>query len=206
MCKSAGKPARLSRVYWDPIFVPRLTDLLRDGDEDVRSEALYCLSTHQLDLDAQLPAYWKMVEEDGPAASKAMVLLNSRQDVALTREQLVRLLSSTNPPVRSLAAGRLCRENLDPNELALLLTNSLPHVRLLGLGALLRIGDKAAIERIVASLRDPNEAIRWMVRSNLRRLTGQKLGADPAAWEKWWAENKETFTPPPPGRAGLRRN
>ena len=105
-----------------------------------------------------------------------------------------------------MAARRLRAENLDPTELAPLLTNSQPHVRMLGLGALVRIGDKATIERIVSSLRDPSEAIRWMVRSNLRRITGQKLGADPAAWEKWWAENKETFAPPPPGRAGLRRN
>ena len=42
------------------------------------------------------------------------------------------------------------------------------------------------------------------MRSQLRRLTGQKLGADPAAWEAWWAANRETFTPSPPGRAGFR--
>jgi HEAT repeat protein len=200
------KACEAVRANWDPSFVPRLTDLLRDGDEDVRSEAFYCLSRHQLDLEAQQPAYRRMVEEDGPAAPKAMVLLNSRQDFPLTREQLVRLLSSTNLPVVSMAFGRLREDNLDPSELAPLLTSPLPHARLMGLGALVRIGDKAAVERLVAMLRDPNEAIRWMVRSNLRRFTGQKLGADPAAWEKWWAENKETFTPPPPGRAGLRRN
>jgi HEAT repeat protein len=186
---------------WNPIYVPRLTDLLRDGDEEVRSAAFSCLRVHILDLEAQLPAYRKMVEEDGLAAPMAMRLLGSRQDVAFTREQLVRLLSSTNLPVPSLAAERLLRENPDPNELAPLLTNSLPHLRLVGLNTLLRMGDKAAIDRIVSMLRDPNEAIRWMVRSNLRRLTGQKLGADPAAWEKWWTENKETFTPLPPGRA-----
>jgi hypothetical protein len=105
-----------------------------------------------------------------------------------------------------MAVARLREQNLDPSELAPLLTNSLPQSRILGLGALARSSDKAAIDRIVSMLRDPNEAVRWVVRSNLRRITGQKLGADPAAWEKWWAENKETFTPPPPGRAGLRRN
>jgi HEAT repeat protein len=191
---------------WDPVFVPRLTDLLRDSDEQVREAALFSLRPHEADLTAQLPAYRKMVEEDGPAAPKAMMLLSARRDAAFTREQLLRLMSSTNLPVVSMAVRRLREENLDPSELAPLLTNSLPQVRMLGLGALLRTGDKAAVERIVSMLRDPNEAIRWLVRSNLRRLTGQKLGADPVAWEKWWAENKETFAPPPPGRAGLRRS
>jgi hypothetical protein len=51
----------------------------------------------------------------------------------------------------------------------------------MGFGALTRIGDKAAVDRLVASLRVPNESIRWLVRSNLRRLPGQKIGADPAA-------------------------
>jgi HEAT repeat protein len=191
---------------WDTVFVPRLTDLLRDSDEQVREAALFSLRQHEADLTAQLPAYRKMVEEDGPAAPKAMMLLSARRDDAFTREQLLRLLSSTNLPVVSMAVARLREQNLDPSELAPLLTNSLPQSRILGLGALARSSDKAAIDRIVSMLRDPNEAVRWVVRSNLRRITGQKLGADPAAWEKWWAENKETFTPPPPGRAGLRRN
>ena len=191
---------------WDPVFVPRLTDLLRDSDEDVREAALFSLRPHEADLTAQLPAYRKMVEEDGSAAPKAMMLLSARRDDAFTREQLLRLLSSTNLPVVAMAVARLREQNLDPSELAPLLTNSLPQSRMFGLGALARSGDKAAIDRIVSMLRDPNEAVRWMVRSNLRRITGQKLGADPAAWEKWWAENKETFTPPLPGRAGFRRN
>jgi hypothetical protein len=63
------------------------------------------------------------------------------------------------------------------------------------LGSLARIGDKPAVERMVSMLHDPNEAIRWRVRSNLRGASGQMLGADPAAYEKWWAANKETFTP-----------
>jgi hypothetical protein len=70
----------------------------------------------------------------------------------------------------------------------------------------LRVGDKAAVEHLVSSLRDPDEAIRLMVRSNLRPLTRQKLGAAPAAWEDWWTENKEAFTPRPTGRPRLGRN
>jgi hypothetical protein len=71
------------------------------------------------------------------------------------------------------------------------------HIKLL-----LRVG----VEPLVSSLRDPDEAIRLMVRPYLRRLTGQKLGVDPATWEKWWAENKEIFTPRPTERSRLGRN
>jgi hypothetical protein len=193
-------------VNWDPLFAPSLTELLRDSDEDVRSSALNCLNSHQTDLETQLPALRKMVEEDGPAASKAMNLLTTRQDAGLTREQLVRLLSSTNLPVVLMALARLRENNLSPGELAPLLTSSLPHARLAALGALRRMGDKVAVEYMISCLRDPNEAIRWMVRSNPRRLTGQKLGADPAVWEKWWADNKETFTPPLAGSQRSERN
>jgi HEAT repeat protein len=82
-------------------------------------------------------------------------------------------------------------------ELSPLMTNSLPMARMMALGVLARIGDRAAVEAIVSMLRDPHETIRWRVRSTLRHLTGQKLGADPAAYEKWWAENKGTYVPRP---------
>jgi Uncharacterized protein conserved in bacteria (DUF2330) len=191
---------------WDPIFASQLTTLLRDSDNAVREAAFGCLRMNEPDLKAQLPALRKMVEEGGPAASKAIVLLPASPEVPLTREEWVRLFSSTNLPVVATAFSQLRYQNLTLDELAPLLANPLPQARLMGLGALARIGDKAAVDRIVASLHDPNEAIRWMVRSRLRQLTGQKLGADPAAWEKWWAENKETFVPQPAGRAGFRRN
>jgi HEAT repeat protein len=200
------KACEAVEMNWDPSFAAPLADLLRDSDNAVREEAFSCLRKHEADLKTQLPALRKMIEEDGPAASKAIVVLPTSQDVPMTREQLVGLFSSTNLPVVATAFSQLRYQNLTLNELAPLLASPLPHARLMGLGALVRIGDKAAIERIVASLHDPNEAIRWMVRSNLRRLTGQKIGADPAAWEKWWAENKATFTPQLAGRAGLRRN
>jgi len=191
---------------WDPIFAPQLTPLLRDSDNAVREAAFGCLRMHAADLNAQRVALRKMIEEDGPAASKAIAVLPTSQDVPMTREQLVRLFSSTNLPVVATAFSQLRYQNLTLNELAPLLASPLPHARLMGLNALASIGDKAAVDRFVASLQDPNEAIRWMVRSRLRLLTGQKIGADPAAWERWWAENKDTFTPQPAGRAGFRRN
>jgi HEAT repeat protein len=63
----------------------------------------------------------------------------------------------------------------------------------MALGVLERMADKLAVNRIISMLHDPHEVVRWRVRAALRRLTDQKLGADPAAYEKWWAENKDTY-------------
>ncbi len=176
---------------WDAAVVPRLTALLSDPDEGARSAACWCLRDHR-DL-SQLPVYMKMIEEDGPAAGYAITLL---PDYNLPREQLVRFFSSTNLPVVSIAFTHMRHQKLQLNEIEPLLTNSLAMARMWGLVPLTEIGDTKAVDRMVAMLRDPNEVVRHSVRAKLRHLTGQRIGADPAAWEKWWAENKNNYTPP----------
>ncbi len=180
-----------ARMNWEAAFAPQLEELLVDSDEDVRSAANECLSEHREDL--QLPILRKLIAEDGPAASKAAYLVGD----GFPRDQLAQLFTSTNLPVVSFAFEQLTHRSPHPNlnELEPLLTNSLIMARLRGLKALVQMGDKDAVDRIVAMLRDPDEGVRWLVRARLRRLTGLKLGPDPAAWEKWWAENKEDFAP-----------
>jgi hypothetical protein len=188
-----------ARVNWDANFAPRLRELLGDTNKEVRSAARFCLGEHRDENFSQDPVYLKMVKEDGLAASDAITLLDPR---SLSREQLVHLFSSTNLPVVSTAFSTLRYQNLEVKEIEPLLTNSLPMARMMGLGALTKIADKAVVDRIVAMLRDPNEAVRWNVRARLRLLTGQKLGSDPAAYEKWWAEHQNNFTPRPPRGPG----
>ena len=67
--------------------------------------------------------------------------------------------------------------------------------RLMGLGELTRIGDKSAIDRIIAMMRDPHESVSWRARAVFRSLTGQTLGPDPAAYEKWWVQNRDNYIP-----------
>jgi HEAT repeat protein len=199
-----AKACGAAAMNWDKTFIPRLTELLRDPDEKVRSCACFALQEHRDDLADEIPTYRKMVEEDGLAAPYAVRFVG-HPGVPLSREQSLQMLSSTNLPVVSMGFTGLRRQGLEQRELAPLLTNSLPMARLMGLGELTRIGDKAAVEQIVAMLHDSNEGVRWRVRESLRRLSGLKLGADPAAWEKWWAENKETFVPQSRPEASLRR-
>jgi len=172
---------------WNDSFAPRMVELLNDPDERVRGAAKLNLGLHP--DRANLSTYQKIVKEDGPGASQAITLL---QGAGYSREDLIRFFASTNLPVVSTAFTRL-RYTLTIDELEPLLNNSLPIARLMALGELNRIKDKPAIDRMVAMLRDPNENVQWRVRSDLRRITGQKLGADPAAYEKWWKENRETF-------------
>jgi hypothetical protein len=189
---------------WDARFASLLTESLRDPSSEVRVAALESLRRHASDAESQVPVYEQMLAEDGVAAPSAIMLLGSLGHAPFSREQLIHLLSSTNLPVVSTAFTQL-RRNLERDELEPLLTNSLSVARLMGLGELTRIGDKAAVDRIVFMLHDPNETVRWRVRSSLRRLSDQKLGADPAAWEKWWAGNRDTFTPQPSDESRAQR-
>jgi hypothetical protein len=189
---------RAARRNWDATFVPRLLELLSDPSGEVRGVASECLKEHR---DAsQIPVYRKLVEQDGLAASSAISLLG-RDD--FSRDQLVQLFSSTNLTVVSTAFAMLEHQSLELNEIEPLLTNYLGFARMMGLRALNHIGDKAAVDRMVAMLRDPTEVIRWGVRARLRLLSGQKLGPDPAAYEKWWAKSKKDFKPRPPDSPGL---
>lgn len=199
-----AKACEAAAAHWDAAFAPKLVDLLRDNDPEVRPMANHALQGHQEDLEAVQPMLRKLVEEDSPAVPYAISLV-VRPGTPIPEAQLPRLLASTNLPVVSTAFSQLRRqEDLKPSQLEPLLTNSLPMARLMGLGALKRIGNKVAMERMVAMLHDPNEGMRWRVRSSLRQLSGQKLGANPAAWEQWWATNKATFTPQSPTQSRRR--
>lgn len=182
-----------ARTNWDSAFAPTVVRLLSDKGVRVRSAAYTCLLSHPEASTNYIPEYRRLLAESGPASLSAMLLLRFH-GVKLSNPEIEPLLSSNDPCTVEMATwGR------DPgvNDISRLLTNSLPMARLKGLVALLQIGDQTAMDRLVSMLRDPNEGIRWVVRQNLRRLTGLRLGPDAATWEKWWAENRETFAPKP---------
>ena len=177
---------------WNRKFEKPLLELLYDSERGVSQAAQYCLREHLRDLDLDANTLYAILAKDSPASLLALQVLQTRGEVP--EEHLKHLLGSTNLALVSSAftpiRARLQLEDLNP-----LMTNSLPMARLMALGVLTRMADKPAVERIISMLHDPNEAVRWRARSSLRRLTGQKLGADPAVYEKWWAENKETYVP-----------
>jgi HEAT repeat protein len=177
---------------WNEKFVAPLIHMLSDTNREVASLAQYCLRGHSRDVHLDSAVLRKMLLDDGPASLFAFEVLQMRGEIS--DQDRVQLLSSTNLAVVSSAFTPL-RSRLKLKDLAPLMNNSLPMARFLALGVLSQMTDKPAVDRIVSMLHDPNEAIRWRVRSTLRHLTGQQLGSDPAAYEKWWAENRETYTP-----------
>jgi hypothetical protein len=191
--KTRIKACYASYNNWNEKFVHPILKLVRDPEPGVASAARSCLQRYLHDIKVDPAELRHMLAEDGPSSMFAVQMM-SVNDGQVPREQLVRLLSYTNLPTVSIAFNQL-RKDITLDEVTPLMTNSLPLARMMALGVLGQMGDKPAVERMVSMLHDPNEAIRWRVRSNLRRATGERLGADPAAYEKWWAENKETFTP-----------
>ena len=55
-------------------------------------------------------------------------------------------------------------------------------------------GRREAVEILIRSLKADQEHVRNTAAEQLKRLTGQDLGADPAAWERWWSQNKGNFS------------
>jgi len=189
---------RLNACYaatpnWDNKLAEPMVRLLRDPEPAVVRAAHSCLRRHVQDVTIDSDTLKHMLSQDGPQSFFALEKIGIQ---GIPREQLVHLLSYTNLPTVSVAFNQL-RKDITLDEVTPLMTNSLPMARMIALGVLGQMADKPAVERMVSMLHDPNEAICWRVRSNLRRATGQKLGSDPDAYEKWWAENKETFTPQP---------
>ena len=60
--------------------------------------------------------------------------------------------------------------------------------------ALGKIGDKQAVPMLMNKLDDKSAAIRRSAAQSLRSITFYDLGEDKAAWEKWWAQNKQKNT------------
>jgi hypothetical protein len=74
-------------------------------------------------------------------------------------------------------------------------------------GACLALGairERRALEALVARVRHPDPCVRASARESLVRLTGEDLGTDPGAWERWWDGAGEGFEFPDLAKAPPR--
>ena len=55
---------------------------------------------------------------------------------------------------------------------------------------------REAIDILVQSMRSANPGVRRTACAQLRKMTGQEIGEDPAAWEEWWGKNRAGFGAP----------
>ncbi|HVX14424.1 MAG TPA: VWA domain-containing protein [Pirellulales bacterium] len=59
--------------------------------------------------------------------------------------------------------------------------------------ALNKIEEKSAVDALVAILANVEGEVRGDIVQRLTSISGEKLGFDPPAWERWWKANRETF-------------
>ncbi len=187
---------RAATGNWDRSFAPRLAQLLSDPDSRVGWAACEPLQFHREDCAQNIPLYQKLAEEKGVAIYPAMRLLHAHQLPAPTASVVALLITNEGVPMQE-AQWFLRGRKVPLDEIMALLTSRSPALRADGLIFLLGLRDRPGTAQIVAMLRDPDEAVRSQARRFLRMLSGQELGPEPEAWEKWWAQNKDTFTPVP---------
>ena len=64
------------------------------------------------------------------------------------------------------------------------------YVRATSAWALGEIGDRRAMDALIAALGEESHGVRKNSLLALKKMTGQDLGPDPAAWQAWWEKNK----------------
>ncbi len=106
---------------------------------------------------------------------------------------LKELLQSKAPEVRAKALVCLGKQGGESQleAVAASLKDADGKVRLAAVEALSLIGD-AGVLRLMDALADADVLVREAAVESLQALTGQEIGADPAAWRNWWTKSKET--------------
>lgn len=54
---------------------------------------------------------------------------------------------------------------------------------------------RTAVELLIQGLEATRPETRAAALENLKRLTGEDFGEDREAWQVWWRQNRDTFTP-----------
>jgi hypothetical protein len=129
----------------------------------------------------------KLVGTTGPDRADALRQLRDARGVEYT-EALVsavgRLGGSARQEARDALAARLAR--MKPDVLVRYLQDDESELRRAAALACAMKDLKDQVPRLIPLLRDRNDAVSRAALVALERLSGQKLGPDPAAWQSWW--------------------
>ena len=116
---------------------------------------------------------------------------------------LVTTLDDEQPGVRRKAAEALGRigEPQATGPLAVSLRDKDSDVRTEAAAALQEIGDSRAVEPLIIALERATSSREADVMTEaLREISGQKFGAKPARWRKWWLQNQAQLRAGKPAR------
>ncbi len=179
---------------WVSARASELAGMLDDPEPTVRNSAGVLLSRYPDSNSALAATYKKIVISQAEGAQTAFGLIPTNQ---ISKDDWRDFLNTTNASMILEVMRRLKSTRPTVDAYYPLTTNSVQFARLLCLREISEANNSAAMDMLVSMLHDPDETVRWRVRQTFRKLTGQKLGADPAVYEKWWADFKDAWKPIP---------
>jgi HEAT repeat protein len=180
---------------WNPAFVEPLIGLFRDKDDEVRQAATACLAQHTEDTAGYVSVFREMLKEQNSEikASAFRMLINLREKIS--RAELLQLAAIPQTELVGMAVAELGDTPISCAEAVPLLHNPESLARTFGLIALSQNANTQSVDLALPLLNDPNVFVKKRAAAILRALTGQHFPPDqPKQWEKWWAENRATFT------------
>jgi HEAT repeat protein len=193
---------------WNPKFTGKFVELLQDDHIVVRARAASCLGSHAADASNYIPVFLKMLKKNNPDLQISVLRLLTNLRATIPKEDLLAFFSSPRLELVELAYSALQERNdeISCEEAIPLLHNSEIVPRSLGLRILGRNASSQSVELAIPFLKDKDERMRARTHKLLRELTGQNIPVDqPEQWEKWWAENKVSFTVQTPPEELRRR-
>ncbi len=172
---------------------------------ECRTLALMGLVKNGFEIDAKLlkkMAASKDVMVRYEAALAGLILqpnlVESPESVAAKREQVVKAIRAKHVADR-LAAVEYLRSG-EVQQKAVLLESALrdqdPRVNRKCLSVLESLATANAVGVLVRRMETADVGERWRTAAALRRLSGMSFRAVPEPWKRWWAAEKENFTPP----------
>ncbi len=197
--RRAAVDVLINRDNWDRNNARLLVGMLRDKDVEIHEVLISNLPEFANDMQPFMPEFREMLKDPDENVRIAGMQILQRMGVNLSKQDLVPFLTSSNLSAVGMAFSLLLRQDeVSDDDAAILLQNPLPQARMFGLRVLARNPEKRSVDLALPLLQDTNEAVRFRAAQMLRALTGQDFDTDQVdEWNKWWAQNKAAFVPPP---------
>lgn len=174
---------------------PAIAEFLKNPSADVGLRAEAARSLGRLDYKPGLPLLVDTLNhKETEVRVAAAGALGELKDPS-TIDPLAALLKADAWEVRREAADSLGSIDNARSVAALLpaLKDSNDYVRRTATGSFGKLKYPQSVETLIAVLGDKDSFVRDGAAEGLEKLTGQKLGKEPAAWQKWWGTNKGSF-------------
>lgn len=188
--------AELAAEHGDPKYFDTAIELLRDKEPEINEAAITCLLSPWNGNDPNhISKFHEMLKDTNSTVQMAALRVMLTVGITPSREELLPLFKVPRMEVAAPAVAVLRDKGISCDEAKPLLQNSNGGVRMLGIAILARNETSDSVDLLIPLLKDQESFIQIRARDTLAELTGQEFPAEqPDSWEKWWSDNKSTFT------------